>query len=213
MPPLRGNDGVTSFSPSGAAAVLAPCASAASARLRSLSERSIASFSSRASRRLASSAWSASWTASDWPVSSFSLAQTLSTTSVIGSSGRRFSRSLAFDRSSSTLEASFFERIGQAVKHSHSNKRREVWLNKSGRELRGIDAVDPFPWEMFEGIGGQVRLRRSVEFFVGHALNAGRVAQPLLILVEAAPFVFLAATARTGFVAAGSGNGAAHCRG
>ena len=66
---------------------------------------------------------------------------------------------------------------------------------------------------MFEGIGGQVRLRRSVEFFVGHALNAGRVAQPLLILVEAAAFVFLAATARTGFVAAGPGNGAAHRRG
>ena len=107
----------------------------------------------------------------------------------------------------------FFERIDQAIEHSHSGKRREVRLKESGRELRGIDAVEPFPWEMFKGIGGQMRLRRSVEFLCRHARKACRVAQPLLILVEAAPFVFFAAAARTGFVAADPGNGAAHRRG
>ena len=54
----------------------------------------------------------------DWPVSSFSLAQTLSTTSVIGSSGRRPSRSLAFERSSSTLEASFGESSGATLRQT-----------------------------------------------------------------------------------------------
>src|SRR3989442_16022656 len=53
---------------------------------------------------------------------------------------------------------------------------------------------------------------RSVQFLVGPARKACRLAQTFLILVEAASFVFFAAAARTGFVAADPANGAAHRR-
>jgi len=64
-------------------------ASAASARLRSLSERVDRFLQFPRLAPFGFERWSASWTASDGPFSSFSFfGQTLSTTSVIGSSGR-----------------------------------------------------------------------------------------------------------------------------